>query len=293
MEKVGIVKEALKAAGLSGNEELVGWVNEEQSFCYGGMKLALDEAIAAWSGTLEKVFPTRVTDNKDELDTGIYQADSIYVCKHKVAKPTVFIPVFPGTNCEYDSARAFERAGADTIVKVFKNLNAEDIRDSVEEFTKAIDQAQIIMFPGGFSAGDEPEGSAKFFATAFRNAKMTEAVMKLLNERDGLALGICNGFQALIKLGLVPYGRDPSADCRFADINLQYDRPSYQQDGIHEGCDEQVPVAGTGKDRRGILQSGFPRRGTFCRSEGMAGEAVCKRSGGNTVCQRGGCSDHG
>ena len=207
VEKVGIVKEALKAAGLSGNEELVGWVNEEQSFCYGSMKLALDEAIAAWSGTLEKVFPTRVTDNKDELDTGIYQADSIYVCKHKVAKPTVFIPVFPGTNCEYDSARAFERAGADTIVKVFKNLNAEDIRDSVEEFTKAIDQAQIIMFPGGFSAGDEPEGSAKFFATAFRNAKMTEAVMKLLNERDGLALGICNGFQALIKLGLVPEGK--------------------------------------------------------------------------------------
>ena len=214
VEKVGIVKETLKAAGLSGNEELVGWVNEEQSFCYGGMKLALDEAIAAWSGTLEKVFPTRVTDNKDELDTGIYQADSIYVCKHKVAKPTVFIPVFPGTNCEYDSARAFERAGADTIVKVFKNLNAEDIRDSVEEFTKAIDQAQVIMFPGGFSAGDEPEGSAKFFATAFRNAKMTEAVMKLLNERDGLALGICNGFQALIKLGLVPYGeiRPQTAD---------------------------------------------------------------------------------
>ena len=214
VEKVGMIKEALQAAGLSGNEELVGWVNEEQNFCYGGMKLALDEALAAWSGTLEKVFPTRVTDNKDELDTGIYQADSIYVCKHKVAKPTVFIPVFPGTNCEYDSARAFERAGADTIVKVFKNLNAEDIRDSVEEFAKAIDQAQIIMFPGGFSAGDEPEGSAKFFATAFRNAKMTEAVMKLLNERDGLALGICNGFQALIKLGLVPYGeiRPQTAD---------------------------------------------------------------------------------
>ena len=126
----------------------------------------------------------------------------------------MFIPVFPGTNCEYDSARAFERAGADTIVKVFKNLNAEDIRDSVEEFTKAIDQAQIIMFPGGFSAGDEPEGSAKFFATACRNAQMTEAVMKLLNERDGLALGICNGFQALIKLGLVPYGeiRPQTAD---------------------------------------------------------------------------------
>ena len=123
-----------------------------------------------------------------------------------MAKPTVFIPVFPGTNCEYDSADAFERAGANTIVKVFKNMNANDIRESVDEFVKAIEQSQIIMFPGGFSAGDEPDGSAKFFATAFRNAKMTEAVMKLLNERDGLALGICNGFQALIKLGLVPHG---------------------------------------------------------------------------------------
>ena len=171
-------------------------------------------ALTAWTNTLEKVFPTRATDDKEEVKTDVYKTEQIYVCKHKVAKPTVFIPVFPGTNCEYDSAKAFERAGADTIVKVFKNLNAEDIRESVDEFTKAIDQAQIIMFPGGFSAGDEPEGSAKFFATAFRNAKMTEAVMKLLNERDGLALGICNGFQALIKLGLVPYGeiRPQTAD---------------------------------------------------------------------------------
>ena len=128
------------------------------------------------------------------------------MCKHKVAKPHVFIPVFPGTNCEYDSTKAFERAGAEVEVKVFRNLTAEDIRESVDEFEKAIGQAQIIMFPGGFSAGDEPDGSAKFFATAFQNAKMKEAVMKLLNERDGLALGICNGFQALIKLGLVPGG---------------------------------------------------------------------------------------
>ena len=140
------------------------------------------------------------------LDTPVYTAGNVHVCKNKIARPTVFIPVFPGTNCEYDSARAFEAAGADTIVKVFKNLSAENIRDSVEVFTKAIDQSQMIMFPGGFSAGDEPEGSAKFFATAFRNEKMKEAVMRLLNERDGLALGICNGFQALIKLGLVPYG---------------------------------------------------------------------------------------
>ena len=138
-------------------------------------------------------------------DIEVSGQDSIYVCKHKVAKPRVFIPVFPGTNCEYDSTRAFERAGAEVDVKVFKNLTAEDIHDSVELFEKAIDQAQIIMFPGGFSAGDEPDGSAKFFATAFQNAKIKEAVMKLINERDGLALGICNGFQALIKLGLVPY----------------------------------------------------------------------------------------
>ena len=203
---VAEVPAALEKAGLAGNEAVVGCVNGEQNFVYNTMNLSMEEALEAWTGTLEKVFPTRATENKEEVKTDLYKADSVYVCKHKVAKPTVFIPVFPGTNCEYDSAKAFERAGADTIVKVFKNLNAEDIRESVDEFVKAIGQAQIIMFPGGFSAGDEPEGSAKFFATAFRNAKMTEAVMKLLNERDGLALGICNGFQALIKLGLVPYG---------------------------------------------------------------------------------------
>ena len=204
--KTAEIYEALQNAGLSGNVKRAGSVNGDAAFICGDMKLAIDEALNAWTGTLEKVFPTRATEDKEEVKTDLYHADSVYVCKNKVAKPTVFIPVFPGTNCEYDSAKAFERAGADTIVKVFKNLNASDIRESVDEFTKAIDQAQIIMFPGGFSAGDEPEGSAKFFATAFRNAKMTEAVMKLLNERDGLALGICNGFQALIKLGLVPYG---------------------------------------------------------------------------------------
>ena len=212
--KTAEIYEALQNAGLSANVKRAGSVNGDAAFICGDMKLAIDEALNAWTGTLEKVFPTRATEDKEEVKTDLYHADSVYVCKNKVAKPTVFIPVFSGTNCEYDSAKAFERAGADTIVKVFKNLNASDIRESVDEFTKAIDQAQIIMFPGGFSAGDEPEGSAKFFATAFRNAKMTEAVMKLLNERDGLALGICNGFQALIKLGLVPYGeiRPQTAD---------------------------------------------------------------------------------
>lgn len=185
---------------------VVATVNDTQNFNYKDMSISMEEALNTWTGTLERVFPTRATEDKEEVKTDVFDTKEIYICKNKVAKPTVFIPVFPGTNCEYDSAKAFERAGANTIVKVFKNLSAADIRDSVDTFIKAIDQSQIIMFPGGFSAGDEPEGSAKFFATAFRNAKMTEAVNKLLTERDGLALGICNGFQALIKLGLVPYG---------------------------------------------------------------------------------------
>ena len=206
-DKVSLVEEVLGAAfGNVTYGKVIGEVNDVQKFIYGDMEITMDEALNAWTGTLEKVFPTCAVEGKEEVKTDVYKAGSIYVCKNKVAKPTVFIPVFPGTNCEYDSAKAFERAGADTIVKVFKNLNAADIRDSVGEFIKAIEQSQIIMFPGGFSAGDEPEGSAKFFATAFRNEKMTEAVNKLLQERDGLMLGICNGFQALIKLGLVPYG---------------------------------------------------------------------------------------
>ncbi len=255
---------------------VVGEVTDKGLFEYKNVSIPIGEALAAWKGTLERVFRTdsgiptvggglgldgkpaaggAVSDEKPAAGTGsgtegnaagsgaepdrksaadgtgaengtadpmayifaaereaaayengCYIPDKLYVCRNKVAKPRVFIPVFPGTNCEYDSTKAFERAGAEVDVKVFRSLTAEDIRDSVEVFEKAIGQAQIIMFPGGFSAGDEPDGSAKFFATAFQNEKIKEAVMKLLNERDGLALGICNGFQALIKLGLVPYG---------------------------------------------------------------------------------------
>lgn len=195
-----------KVGELACEYTVIGEVTDKGVFEYADTQITMDEALQAWTGTLEKVFATRAADGKEEVASPLYKADSVYVCKHKVARPTVFIPVFPGTNCEYDSTKAFERAGANVITRVFKNLTAEDIRDSVNIFEKAIDQAQIIMFPGGFSAGDEPDGSAKFFATAFQNAKIKEAVMKLLNERDGLALGICNGFQALIKLGLVPYG---------------------------------------------------------------------------------------
>ena len=214
-----------KVAELTIAGVVVGEVEDDAVLSYGDVKVTMEEALTAWKGTLEKVFKTvsgaekndgpapesieaqQAVDDGTIDENGCYHAGSVYVCKHKVAKPRVFIPVFPGTNCEYDSTKAFERAGAEVDVKVFKNLTAEDIRDSVNIFAKAIDQAQIIMFPGGFSAGDEPDGSAKFFATAFQNAKMKEAVTRLLEERDGLALGICNGFQALIKLGLVPYGK--------------------------------------------------------------------------------------
>lgn len=238
---------------------VIGEVVGEPVLSYKDMKITLDEALEAWKGTLEKVFktvsgeqggtaflgeetvsdgPTAVfmsvkPEDKDAvIEDGVYKTKNIYICKHKVAKPRVFIPVFPGTNCEYDSTKAFERAGAEVDVKVFKNLTAEDIRDSVEIFEKSIDQAQIIMFPGGFSAGDEPDGSAKFFATAFQNAKLKEAVTKLLNERDGLALGICNGFQALIKLGLVPYGeitgqKEDSPTLTFNTINRHISKMVY------------------------------------------------------------------
>ena len=184
----------------------IGKVTKEPVFVYGDVTVTMDEALAAWTKTLEKVFPTESHVAQTEIKTGIFDANTVYTSRNKVAKPKVFIPVFPGTNCEYDSAKAFERAGADVQTIVFRNMTAQGIRDSVDAFAKAISDSQIIMFPGGFSAGDEPDGSGKFIATAFRNAKISEEVMKLLNERDGLALGICNGFQALIKLGLVPYG---------------------------------------------------------------------------------------
>ena len=185
---------------------LIGEVTDDAQFTYGDTVVTMDEALKAWTGTLEKVFPTRSGVEQKKIETPIYKEGSIVICNHKIAQPKVFIPVFPGTNCEYDSMKAFEKAGAKVQTQVFRNLSADGIRESVDAFVKGISDAQIIMFPGGFSAGDEPDGSGKFIATAFRNEKLKEAVMKLLNERDGLALGICNGFQALIKLGLVPYG---------------------------------------------------------------------------------------
>ena len=221
---------ALKTLGIDYEE--IGTVTADGIFSYGSMKFSGEEARQAWSGKLDKVFPYTAGKDKQPVASPLYETKEVYVCKHKVAKPTVFIPVFPGTNCEYDSAKAFENAGAEAVVKVFKNQTAADIRESVDVFEKAIAQAQIIMFPGGFSAGDEPDGSAKFFATAFQNEKIREAVMKLLQERDGLALGICNGFQALIKLGLVPHGeivgqKEDSPTLTFNTVNRHISKMAY------------------------------------------------------------------
>ena len=196
-----------KVGELSISYTVIGEVTDDAKFAFGNTEITLKEAEDAWTGTLEQVFRTVSDEASDEkVESPLYDTKDIVICGHKIAQPTVFIPVVPGTNCEYDSAKAFERAGAKVITKVFRNMDAADIVDSVNTFEKEIAKSQIIMFPGGFSAGDEPDGSAKFFATAFQNAKLKEAVEKLLNERDGLVLGICNGFQTLVKLGLVPYG---------------------------------------------------------------------------------------
>ena len=195
---------------LSISYTVIGEVTDRGTFEYGNVTISMEEALDAWMTPLEDVFPTAAgREAKGEeaaLEEKLYHSGAVYVCDHKIGQPTVFIPVFPGTNCEYDSARAFERAGAKVVTRVLRNMSAEDIRQSVDEYRREIAKAQIVMFPGGFSAGDEPEGSAKFFATVFRNAVMKEEIEKLLGDRDGLMLGICNGFQALIKLGLLPEG---------------------------------------------------------------------------------------
>mgnify|MGYP000975126179 FL=1 len=249
----------------------VGTVTEEAKFTYEDVSINIEEALSVWKDTLEGVFPTKVSKETDSVESPVYSKGNVYVCKNKVAKPTVFIPVFPGTNCEYDSARAFERAGADTIVKVFKNLDAASIRESVDEFEKAINQSQIIMFPGGFSAGDEPDGSAKFFATAFRNAKMKEAVEKLLNERDGLALGICNGFQALIKLGLVPFGE-------IRDMEENSPTLTFNTIGRHISCLADTKIVSNKSPWLWNSNVGDIHKVAFSHGEGrfMAEEAVIK-----------------
>ncbi len=213
--------------------EIIGTVaGTEDGFEYGGVSVGCEDALAAWKAPLESVFPTVAVPGKEQVESPLYHAESVHICSHKIGQPTVFIPVFPGTNCEYDSAAAFEKAGARAEVRVFRNITPEGIRESVEEFGRTIEKAQMIMFPGGFSAGDEPDGSAKFFATSFRNEKISEAIQDLLNNRDGLVLGICNGFQALIKLGLVPNGaltgqKEDSPTLTFNTIGRHISKEAY------------------------------------------------------------------
>ena len=213
--------------------EIAGTVTDGKSgFEYGGVSVGLEDALKAWKAPLESVFPTVAVKGSEKVESPLYHAESVHICSHKIGQPTVFIPVFPGTNCEYDSAAAFEKAGARAEIRVFRNITPEGIRESVEEFGKAISQAQMIMFPGGFSAGDEPDGSAKFFATSFRNEKIGEQITDLLNNRDGLVLGICNGFQALIKLGLVPNGaltgqKEDSPTLTFNTIGRHISKEAY------------------------------------------------------------------
>ena len=217
-----IVVEVADANGLPFHGTEIGEVTAEPVFEVAGEKIALEEALAAWQKTLEGVFPTRSTSPIQPIRTiqPVNYAD-VHICSHKVAKPHVFIPAFPGTNCEYDSARAFNRAGAESEIIVFRNQNGQQIRESVDAYVEAIKRSQIVMIPGGFSAGDEPEGSAKFITSVFRNQRIADAVMELLQKRDGLMLGICNGFQALVKLGLVPYGeiRPQAADAPTLTFN--------------------------------------------------------------------------
>ena len=201
-EEVGIEK--LQDLGTTIKEEKI-IVNDQVSF-------KIDDLIAMWERPLEKVFPTKVKQENKQAKNIISDKKCMLTRKSPITKPRVFIPVFPGTNCEYDLTKAFEDAGGKVSTVVFKNLKPENIQESIDLFAKEIEQSQIIMLPGGFSSGDEPDGSGKFIASVFRNPKLKDLIHKHLYEQDGLMLGICNGFQALVKLGLLPYGEIKEMD---------------------------------------------------------------------------------
>lgn len=218
------------------------------------------------------------------IDVPLYKERSIFVAKNKVAKPKVFIPAFPGTNCEVDTARAFEKAGAEASILVVNNLTPADINETIDKMVEEIETSQIVMLPGGFSGGDEPEGSGKFIATTFRNPKVSEAVTKLLNCRDGLMLGICNGFQALIKLGLVPNGK-------IVDIKGNDPTLTFNTIGRHISSMAYTRVTSVKSPWFSAVEAGDvfccayqPRRGQICCRRRCNEKACRKRSGCNTVC---------
>lgn len=213
---------------------VLGYTQATPELQYADTKMSLQELLAAWESPLEKVFPTQTTGEVKITANTVPTAPSVKTAG-RVVQPHVFIPVFPGTNCEYDSALAFQKAGALTDTMVFRNLTAKEIEESIDLMVRKIDNSQIVMIPGGFSAGDEPEGSGKFIATVFRNPRVKDAVNRLLKQRDGLMLGICNGFQALIKLGLVPYGE-------IVDITTQCPTLTFNTIGRHVSCMVQTKV---------------------------------------------------
>ncbi len=233
------IAEAVNLKDIFGGVEyqLLGFTQEKSVITVNGLDIELDVALPAWEKPLEKIFPTQ-TEKVAEPVVVSYDFRNTHIPSTKVAKPRIFIPVFPGTNCEYDSAIAFEQAGGLVETLVIRNLNAVDVEQSILEMVKKIGQSQIVMIPGGFSAGDEPDGSGKFIATMFRNPRIKEAVLELLQERDGLMLGICNGFQALIKLGLVPYGE-------IRDITEDSPTLTYNKIGRHVSCMVQTKVVST------------------------------------------------
>ncbi|MBC7959064.1 MAG: phosphoribosylformylglycinamidine synthase subunit PurQ, partial [Vallitaleaceae bacterium] len=208
---------------------VVGTTQKEKQIQYKEVVMELKDILVSWQGRLEDVFPTQCAPETVETSDVSYFEKQIYVCKNKIARPKVMIPVFPGTNCEYDSKKAFEAAGAEVSTLVFKNIKPGHVNETVQQLAKVIRQANMVMIPGGFSAGDEPDGSGKFIATVFRNPYIKEAISDLLNNRDGLMLGICNGFQALIKLGLVPFGE-------IVDIEEKAPTLTYNTIGRHISC---------------------------------------------------------
>ena len=191
---------------------IIGHTTLEKNVTYKNEKITLDEAYSVYENVLEDVYPSKISAPTEALNNKICNERVLSHASKKYDEVNVVIPVFPGTNCEYDSKRAFEKAGAKVELVLIRNKTKEDIKDSIDNLTKAINKAQIVMIPGGFSAGDEPEGSGKFIATVLRNEKVKDAISDLLDNREGLMIGICNGFQALIKLGLLPYGKIKDMD---------------------------------------------------------------------------------
>ena len=256
---------------------VLGTTNNNGVFILDGTVYTCDDLIDVWTGKLEKVFATKSKKTADmPIEVPLYNERSIFVAKNKVAKPKVFIPAFPGTNCEIDTARAFEKAGAEASVLVVKNLTSADINETIDKIAKEIESAQIVMLPGGFSGGDEPEGSGKFIATTFRNPKISEAVSRLLNCHDGLMLGICNGFQALIKLGLVPYGEI---------VNIKEDDPTltFNTIGRHISSMAYTKVTSVKSPWFGSVNAGDIFAVPISHGEGrfVADEAVMKKLAAN------------